>query len=82
VSGKIVRKFALYQGRLRMAARFIPAGFISAAAGGSDPVIQQDLTQVPETMNAPEGCPQRGNLSSRKWRKLNDRLRKKSKMLP
>jgi hypothetical protein len=64
VSGKIVRKLALYQGQLRMAAHSIPAGFISAAAGGYDPAIQKDLTKVPETSNAPERRPQSGNRSS------------------
>jgi hypothetical protein len=57
VPGKIVRKLALYQGQLRMAAHFIPAGFFSAAAGGYDPAIQNDLTNVPETSNAKEGRP-------------------------
>jgi len=57
VSGKIVRKLALYQGKLRMAAHSIPAGFISAAAGGYDLAIQKVLTKVPETSNAPEGRP-------------------------
>jgi hypothetical protein len=64
VSGKIVRKLALYQGQLRMAAHSIPAGFISAAAGGYDPAIQKDLTKVSETSNAPERRPQSGNRSS------------------
>ena len=64
VSGKIVRKLALYQGQLRMAAHSIPAGFISDAAGGYGPAIQQDLTKVPETSNAPEGRPQSGNRTS------------------
>jgi hypothetical protein len=64
VSGKIVRKLALYQGQLRMAAHSIPVGFISAAAGGYGPAIQKDLTKVPETSNAPEGRPQSGNHSS------------------
>jgi len=63
VLGKIVRKLALYQGQLRIAAHSIPAGFISAAAGGYDPAIQKDLTKVPETSNAPEGRPQSGNRS-------------------
>jgi hypothetical protein len=64
VSGKIVRKLALYQGQWRMAAHSIPAGFISAAAGGYDPAIQKRLTKVPKISNAPEGRPQSGNRSS------------------
>jgi hypothetical protein len=56
-----------------LAVHSIPAGFISAAAGGYDPAIQKDLTKVPETSNAPEGRPQSENRSSMQ-RKIQDIL--------
>ncbi|MCX5837779.1 MAG: hypothetical protein NTW71_04580 [Deltaproteobacteria bacterium] len=72
VPGKVVRKTAIYQRQLRMAASFIPVGFISVSPGGFNPAIQQDLTQVSEISKASEKRLHSGNRYSMQ-RKIQDR---------